>query len=136
MKRIFLGSLLLCLSHAIFPQTTLTGTVLEFDANARSRTKPLPFANVYWLNTLRGAVTDELGNFNLPKTAADGNQLVVSFVGYTSDTIEIKPGDNNIRIILSENITLEEVRIVQRQQGSYIPRLGPMKTEVITAVGL
>ena len=135
MKRIFLGLLLLCTSHTMFSQT-LTWTVLEYDANARSRTKPLPFVNVFWLQTLSGTVTDDHGNFRLERTAADGNRLVVSFVGYSSDTIEIKPGDNNIRVVLSENITLEEVQIIQRQQGSYISRLGPSKTEVITIVGL
>jgi outer membrane receptor for ferrienterochelin and colicin len=62
--------------------------------------------------------------------------LVISFVGYTNDTLDIKPGDNNIQIILSENITLAEVQIIQRQSGAYISRINSVKTEVITSVGL
>ncbi|MDR0437999.1 MAG: TonB-dependent receptor [Bacteroidales bacterium] len=135
MKHIFIGFFLLCLSHSIFSQT-LSGTVLEYDAKARNKTSPLPFANVYWLKTLTGTTTDDFGKFTLEQTPADGNRLVVSYVGYTSDTIDVKPGDNNITIILSENIMLDEVQIIQRQQGAYISRLTSLKTEVITSVGL
>ncbi|MCL2681881.1 MAG: TonB-dependent receptor [Bacteroidales bacterium] len=135
MKHIFIGFFLLCLSHPIFSQT-LSGTVLEYDAKARNKTNPLPFANVYWLKTLKGTTTDDFGKFTLEQTPADGNRLVVSYVGYASDTIDIKPSDNNITIILSENIMLDEVQIIQRQQGAYISRLTSLKTEVITSVGL
>ena len=137
MKHLFFIFTLLFLGNSIFSQT-LTGTVFEYDANIRGtqKTKPLPFANVYWMNTLKGTTTDDFGKFSLPRTSADGNLLVVSFVGYTNDTIDIKSGDNDIKIILSQNITLDEVQIIQRQQGSYISRISSLKTETITAVGL
>ncbi len=135
MKRVFLSLFLIVVSYILFSQT-LSGTVFEYDAKAKSKTKPLPFANVYWRQTLKGTTTDDFGKFSLERTQADGNQLVVSFVGYSNDTLDIKPDDNDIKIILSENITLAEVQIIQRQQGAYISRLGSLKTEVITSVGL
>jgi hypothetical protein len=54
----------------------------------------------------------------------------------TLDTLDIKYGENDSTIILSENIVLPEVQVVGSQQGIYISRLNPIKTEVITTVGL
>ncbi|MDR2907172.1 MAG: carboxypeptidase-like regulatory domain-containing protein, partial [Bacteroidales bacterium] len=126
MKHLFLGLLLTVLSCNLFSQT-LSGTVLEYDAKAKSKTKALPFANVYWLNTLKGTTTDDNGKFSLEQTAEDGSHLVVSFVGYSNDTLDIKLGDNDIKILLSSNVMLEEVQIVQRQQGAYVSRLNSVK---------
>ncbi|MCL2414050.1 MAG: TonB-dependent receptor [Bacteroidales bacterium] len=132
MKHIFLGLLLLCLSQPIFSQT-ISGTVSAREGN---RNVPVPFANVYWLNTLSGTMTDDNGRFSITQTPADGNRLVVSFVGYTNDTIEIRPGQNNLRIILEQNIMLDEVQIVERQRGHFIDQLNPQRMDVITIAGL
>ncbi len=135
MKSLFLSLFLSLLGIVLFA-TPLSGTVLEYDSGAKSKTKPLPFASVYWLKTQKGTTTDDFGRFQLDRTDDDGAQLVVSFVGYSNDTIDVKPNDNDIKIILAQNITLAEVQIVQRQQGAYVSRLNSVKTEVITSVGL
>ena len=50
--------------------------------------KVVPFANVYWLNTTIGTTTDEKGEFTIP-SHNQTNNLVISSVGYTSDTLKV-----------------------------------------------
>ena len=45
-------------------------------------------ANVYWLRTTVGAVTNEKGWFTIPYKK-EYKKLVVSFVGYKTDTLTI-----------------------------------------------
>ena len=81
-------------------------------------------------------MTNDNGRFSITQTPADGNRLVISFVGYTNDTIEIRPGQNNLRIVLEQSIMLDEVQIVERQRGHFIDQLNPQRMDVITIAGL
>ncbi len=97
----------------------------------------LPYANVYWAETTVGVTTDENGLFEISKPRS-GNDflLVVSFIGYTSDTVKIDRNISQIEITLSETVQLEEVTVIKRMGGIYISKLDPLKTEVITIEGL
>ena len=132
MKHIFFSLLLLALCLPISART-IYGTVSSQEGN---RTVPMPFANVYWLNTLSGTMTDDNGRFELQKRPADGNRLVVSFVGFTNDTIYVSAGQNNLNITLTQSMMLDEIQIVERQRGHFIDHLNPQRTDVITIVGL
>lgn len=65
-------------------QSQLQGVVME--ANEKNTNLPLPGANVYWLNTSIGDVTDLDGKFSIPYEKKH-KQLVISYVGYKTDTI-------------------------------------------------
>ncbi|QRR02076.1 TonB-dependent receptor [Dyadobacter sandarakinus] len=105
----------------------LSGHVYEQPAGA-TKPAPLPGANVYWLGTGLTAATDTSGHFSIPRSA-QSQRLVVSFVGYTNDTIQIG-GESELQIILRNEQTLHEVTV--REQASSIDRLSPHQTEVIT----
>ena len=66
--------------------TYLKGKVFE-----QNQEKEIPVigANVYWQNTTVGTVTDINGNFKLSKLKTN-NKLVISYVGYRSDTIIVE----------------------------------------------
>ncbi len=49
---------------------------------------PLPGASVYWLGTSTGTATNEEGEFKL-KRIPDNSLLVISFIGFKTDTIDI-----------------------------------------------
>jgi outer membrane receptor for ferrienterochelin and colicin len=70
----------------MFSQSELKGMIME--ANENNEHIPLPGANVYWLNTTVGASTDIDGMFTIPYKK-EYKKLVISYVGFTTDTITI-----------------------------------------------
>jgi len=70
-------------------KNTIAGTVYD----NLSRT-PLPYANIVIENTSIGTTTDEDGNFELRYEAGSDKKLVVSYVGYEAQAIEISEFEN------------------------------------------
>lgn len=69
-----------------FSQETLKGMIM--DQNNPKDNLGVFGANVYWLNTSVGATTNEKGWFTIPYKSSY-KKLVVSFVGYKTDTLTI-----------------------------------------------
>lgn len=120
-------------SRAQAPEV-IKGEVYEY--NSDKKLIPVPYANVYWMETQKGTSTNEKGIFILEKTNKSSPHLVVSFVGYKNDTIIVPKEKKEIKIILTNNTELSEVVISGGMEGAYISRLKPIKTEVITQAGL
>ncbi|MCO4820683.1 MAG: TonB-dependent receptor [Flavobacteriaceae bacterium] len=95
-------------------QDQLQGTILE--ANDENEPIGLAGANVYWLNTTVGAVTDIDGNFKI-SYKTDYTKLVVSYVGFTTDTIAISE-PKFIKHWLSPVSNLDEVVLKSRKQAT------------------
>ncbi|TVR71686.1 MAG: TonB-dependent receptor [Marinilabiliales bacterium] len=107
------------------------------DVNGRQEIQTLPYASLYWAGTTMGVTSDENGKFDLHKPHTNETlYLVVSFTGYTPDTLAIPPGKTHVEILLTENVQLEEVTVRRRMGGSFISAIEPSKTEVITITGL
>ncbi|PRY38276.1 outer membrane receptor for ferrienterochelin and colicin [Spirosoma oryzae] len=106
--------------------TLLRGTVGETVSNKRV---PLVGANVYWLGTTTGVSTDSVGRFALPVVDA-ARRLVVSYVGYQSDTLTIADPAQAVVATLRAARTLAAVTV----SGSpgQIDRINPIQTELIT----
>ena len=87
MKRYF-SFLSLCLLglNSIHSQQKVEGIIKE--ADAESKHSSLSGANVYWLNSPIGTITNENGLFSIPYHAKY-NKLVISYIGYQSDTLTI-----------------------------------------------
>ena len=101
---------LLVFGHLCHSQLQVVGRVVEY--NDKGKTIVLPDVNIYWLSSTVGTSTDSLGNFKIPYRA-DLKQLVISSVGYRSDTIPVnRPNLGNI--VLYPNVVLEEV-VVEKQ---------------------
>lgn len=90
---------------------------------------PLIGANVYWLNTLAGTTTDPDGNFKLKRFPGE-THLVVSYVGYQSDTIDVSDQEH-ISVELLNSVSIDELRIVHREKSTKIGYLEPLKIEKI-----
>ncbi len=106
----------------------IRGTVFEFNNDQK---EPLTGVNIYWAGTQKGTVSDLNGNFVLSKQGIDYLQLVVSFVGYKKDTLEITAKQEHVNIILSVNRLLEEVVITNKVRSNYISRINPIVTNNI-----
>jgi outer membrane receptor for ferrienterochelin and colicins len=76
----------LLLPTLLFSQDKISGMIME--ANEKNEHIGLAGANVYWLDTAIGTVTDIEGMFTLAYKK-EYTKLVVSYVGFTSDTLDI-----------------------------------------------
>jgi outer membrane receptor for ferrienterochelin and colicins len=92
----------------------------------------LPGANVFWLGTTSGVATDAQGKFELSITQRLPHKLVVSYIGYQSDTLEIAPGQTQIEVVLESSQKLDEVVVTHRRSGSHVSSIDPILTNVIT----
>lgn len=99
--------LLLAVGIISAQQLKVTGTVLDKKTN-----EPIIGASVLVKNTTNGVITDLDGHFeltNVPK----GSDLLISYVGYQSQNIQVSDGRTSIQIYLSEDSELlEEVVVV------------------------
>lgn len=94
------------------------------------RLEGLPGANVYWAGTTEGVVTDEQGNFKIKWNKA--GRLVASFIGYQSDTLEVKRTDRQVTFELLAGEMLEGVNVVTRGNTTVMSTKGPLIEQVIT----
>jgi outer membrane receptor for ferrienterochelin and colicin len=96
-----------------FSQEEISGTILE---SVDDKEIPLSGANVYWLDTSVGTVTDFDGHFELPYKP-EYKKMVISFVGYKTDTLTIA-SSKKIRHILTSTANLDEVTVSSRKKAS------------------
>jgi len=123
MKKLFL--LVLILPGLLLAQDKLSGTITEKD----SGDLPLQNANIYWLNTEIGTVTDFDGNFTIPYKL-EYKKLIISYVGYRSDTLNIS-SSKFIKHALTPTSGLGEVVVSARKKTS---SLSYYKAENVTFV--
>ncbi len=111
MKKLLI--ILLWLPIIVTAQQKLEGTVME--ANPNNNNVPLSGANVYWLNSAIGTITSTDGSFSIPYDDKY-NKLIISFVGFRSDTLTID-APRPIRHWLSPTNQLDEVVVEQKKDA-------------------
>ncbi len=127
-KYIFIVSLLLWQAAQIYSQQ-VNGGVFEL---VNGENSPLVGANVVQLNSLNGTTTDASGHFNLKLEKGVDQTLVVSYVSYQSDTVNlIETGFAHVHVTLNNLQNLDEVEVVSRKKGSHLSR---SETRGITSI--
>ncbi len=99
----------------IHAQQFVTGTIYETTNN--NTEAPLSGANVYWLDTTVGTITNNDGEFKIPYQRRN-SKLIVSYVGFKTDTITINE-PTEIRHWLIEESSLDEVVLQNRRQTAF-----------------
>ena len=114
MKKNSIIIIFLVLPLFLFSQETLTGMIM--DKNNPKDNLGVFGANVYWLNTSIGATTNEKGWFTIPYKKSY-KKLVVSYVGYKTDTLNISDLEPIHHFITLEN-ELEEVTLKSKKKAT------------------
>jgi outer membrane receptor for ferrienterochelin and colicins len=105
--------LLLLFPVVAISQEKVEGIVLEIINN---KEVPLGGANVFWLDSKVGDVTDFDGLFEVPHKVGR-SQLVISYIGYRSDTLTITV-PRKIRHVLQSKGTLDEITVTSRKKAT------------------
>ncbi|MBI5010567.1 MAG: TonB-dependent receptor, partial [Bacteroidia bacterium] len=113
-------------------QNTIEGKV--FDAADKEETG-LAGASVIWAGTVTGTSTNAAGYFKL-KRSRETDKLVISFIGYRSDTITVGQDDKYIKTSLQQGNELSEVLVFGRAPGAHIIKTDPVLTVNITGTEL
>ena len=131
---------LLLITNALFSQDNeekhdhLTGTI--FETKIDGDRNPLPGANIYWAGTTLGVSSDADGKFSIERHKNPKTQLVVSFIGFKSDSVLIPEDSKFIEIELKLSNNLKAVNIINKAPGGHISRLDPHNTFIITGAEL
>lgn len=111
----------------------IKGTVVDAET-----TQPVPFAHVFIANTTIGAVTDENGRFDFRDTHEGPGQLIVSFLGYETFSLQLsaarKPGSLQIRLKPSQ-AALETVTVAATEDKEWQRQLKTFKKEFFGKTG-
>ncbi len=119
--------IILLSSLNIFAQN-VTGVVLEKN---NGKDEAIIGATINWLGTKISTTSNADGKFSIVRTKA--NKLIISFVGFKSDTLVIS-NETDLKVYLKSDNQLQEV--VVRSSSTAIDRLSPIQTEIITSKAL
>lgn len=91
-------------------------------------------ANVKWQNTDIGTSTDTEGWFKLERIDTINNYyLEITYVGYETQIVEILPSENFLKLIVSENATIDDVVVESRERSNFSSTLTTLNVENISA---
>ena len=92
-------------------------------------------AHVKWKGDKLGAVTDLDGNFSIPE---NGTELVISFLGYKTRTVKVRPGQQNLVVTLEDDAQdLDELVVIgygTQKKSSLTSSIETIKREDILAM--
>jgi len=121
MKAFFISGCLILLalfSNEIYGQNQLTGIVID-----ASNDSPIPFANVAFINTHIGTISDENGAFSLEYSHP--GRLNISHIGYASAIVDITAttGSQFLEVRLEPTtILMDEIEVVHKSGKTQISR--------------
>ncbi len=103
------------------------------EVSDKNSKEPIIGANVFWANTTIGKSTDIEGKVQMDFHDTMPHTLVISYIGYQDDSIELSGIENIVVVQLEEGITLDKVDIIAKQSTQFIKSSEAAKVEVIAA---
>ncbi|QBA64995.1 TonB-dependent receptor [Muriicola soli] len=105
--------LIVLFSQLLQGQENVTGTVFARDDTQESI--PLQGANVYWMNSQIGTMSQEDGSFSIPFDK-EYSSLIISYIGFRTDTLKITKPKNLIHFLTPSN-ELDEVEVIKKRDA-------------------
>lgn len=107
------------ISINLFSQQIITGTV--YGVGADEEKIPLSKARITWMNSNVGTLTDDKGNFKIEEIQG-GHNLIISFLGYVSDTIHVHDYEGTLEIVMDKFTTTDEITVTGRMTDATISK--------------
>lgn len=124
-RKMLFGLLLFLISPGLAFAQNLNGQVFE-----KGNSAALPGASVVWAGTSAGTMTDARGTFTLP-FSTQTRTLLVSFIGYETDTLNVAPNELFLRVYLKPSGNLKEVEITAKKDR--FDATTPQHAQIITS---
>ena len=111
MEKYFKYFTIFFLPFLVYSQETISGKVLFKSDNLDY---PIEGANIYWLNSSQGTVTNQEGKFSIEKTA-NNSKLIISYIGFVNDTIQVKEQKYFDHYMKVDDNDLDEVTVTKKK---------------------
>ena len=93
--------------------------------------EPVIGANIYWEKSNKGTVTNLDGYFEIDPPKGH-EHLMVSYTGYSTQSLHLENHDEELTIYLKEDLELQEVVISSRNPGTIANRTSVLQEQKIT----
>jgi iron complex outermembrane receptor protein len=104
----------------IFPAFAQEKAVIGFVKDNDTK-EPIAYCNVVLFRTTKGTTTDDNGKFKLNISANINSKLVISYVGYKTDTLQLIEGKSEYTVFLSaKQGALNEVVVTGVARNTFI----------------
>ena len=124
MKKLLVLFLALFSGVIMFAQTTVSGTVIDANTN-----DPIPGANIKVVGNVSGTSTDFDGKFSFKINENSPFSIEISFIGYTSKTIEVSSDNENLIVLLEESQNALDEVVVSASRTPESLRESPVTIE-------
>ncbi|HCT30335.1 MAG TPA: TonB-dependent receptor [Bacteroidales bacterium] len=108
----------------------LKGRITE--KNEKGELAPIAGANIYWVGINIGTTTNANGEFILKRAGKNNHMLVVSFVGFKSDTLHVEHDHTFIEHSLVQDVYLDNLTVKGYSSGAHFQRLNTLSAQVVT----
>jgi len=113
------------------------GTVMSIETqDSHLDTIPLLGANIFWQGTSQGTTTDVHGHFHLPLPDSDHSHLIISYVSYENDTLEIDDATRELRVFLKKIRSAEGVEVTAEKPHTFHSTSSVHGVQTISGHGL
>jgi outer membrane receptor for ferrienterochelin and colicins len=119
--------IILSVSHSIYGQN-ISGHVMTNDDKGVMIN--LPGANIVWVNSNIGTVSAADGSFSLARNAENSQYIIVSYIGYVSDTIDVL-GQTSVHIMLKPIAELKTIEVEGSSSSRVVNSINPINTETL-----
>ena len=126
LNKYYLAFMAVILFGSVYSQTQVSGSVMDAD-----NMEPIPGVNVIIDGTNIGTVTDFDGNFVINTSQDAPLTLVISYVGYSAQRVDVTSSGQDINVSLTAGQNLEEVVISASRRAQKITE-APASVSVIS----
>lgn len=119
---------LMVIALPFFMRAQVSGRVVEINGKD---TTGIAGATLFWKNTSISSSTDSSGRFSIALPPLP-TKLVISYVGFQTDSLSVKPGTKFLLIGLKTDNQLKEIEILFERQSTELSYLNPIKLETLT----
>ena len=126
LNKYYLAFMAVILFGSVYSQTQVSGSVMDAE-----NMEPIPGVNVIIDGTNIGTVTDFDGNFVINTSQDAPLTLVISYVGYSAQRVNVTSSGQDINVSLSAGQNLEEVIISASRRAQKVTE-APASVSVIS----
>lgn len=127
LNKYYLAFMAVILFGSVYSQTQISGSVMDSDSM-----EAIPGVNVIIDGTNIGTVTDFDGNFVINTSQGAPLTLIVSYMGYSAERVDVTSASQNINVMLSAGQNLEEV-IISASRSAQKVTDAPASVSVISS---
>ena len=127
LNKYYLAFMAVILFGSVYSQTQISGSVMD-----SGNMEAIPGVNVIIDGTNIGTVTDFDGNFVINTSQDAPLTLIVSYVGYSAERVDVTSASQNINVMLSAGQNLEEIIVSASRRAQKVTD-APASVSVISS---